>query len=1450
MLDRILYFSIHNKLIVALGTLALILWGVWAASKLPIDAVPDITNNQVQVITYSPSLSPSEVERLITAPLELSLSNMPDLVELRSISRFGLSVITAVFDDQTEIYKARQLVSERLAIASRSIPSRYGQPELGPVSTGLSEIFQYLIVPKKGYESRYSLAELRSTQDWIVRKGLLGTPGVADVSSFGGEVKQFEVAVSPFKLRSFGLSIQDIWTALEKNNANTGGAYIEKGPQAWFVRTEGLVRDLDQIAAIPVGKNNAGLPLLIRDVAKVQLGHPVRFGALTQGQQGEGVGGIVLMLKGENSGMVTQAVEQRMETIRRMLPEGLEIQVYLNRTHLVARAISTVRNNLMEGALIVIFVLVLILGNLRAGLIVASVIPLAMLFALGMMQFFGVSGNLMSLGAIDFGLIVDGAVIIVEATLHHLHIQKWSRPLTSQEMDREVYNSASKIRSSAAFGEIIILIVYLPLLALVGIEGKMFRPMAQTVAFAIAGAFILSLTYVPMVSALFLSRKPFSGPKLSDRIMDRIFHAYKPVLQFFLPHSRKVILASVLAFAGSLILFFSLGGEFIPSLDEGDFAVETRLVPGTSLDKTIQVSLDAARILEARFPEVRQVVGKIGTSEIPTDPMPFEACDLMVLLKEKSEWPSGRTREELVKEMEEALAVIPGVRFGFQQPIQMRFNELMTGAKQDVAIKIYGEDLDRLAEFASKAGELAAKVDGVEDLYVEQVTGLPEIQIRIRFDQLARYGLSVEQVNQTVEMAFAGSVAGQVYEGDRRYDLVVRLEEGSRKELDHVRGLFVNLPSGAPPIPLSEVADVDFRLGPNQIQRDNSHRRVTVAFNVRGRDVESLVAELDAVFRKKLPLPAGYYYSVGGQFQNLKEAKSRLMVAVPIALLLILALLFFTFHSVIQSLMIFSAIPLSAIGGILALWLRDMPFSISAGVGFIALFGVAVLNGIVLIGECNRLRAEGETDPDRILLEATHVRLRPVLMTALVASFGFLPMALSTGSGAEVQKPLATVVIGGLISATLLTLFVLPALYRVTFRKVLTAIVLLVLFAGLSTNELKAQSQKLSEKEWVRLALERNPVLQSYRLEAEARLKNQGSAKDLGKTQFLVQGGQYNSYFQDQNFQFLHTFPAAGSRIANGKWLQAQALQSEIIAKKWALETELQVRTVVEDIRFSQEKQNFYRQQDSLLQAWKTTTSIRVNKGDLNPADLDFARLQVEELKSRIGIEKGEELAFFESLKKLVGEKSGSNLEVGDFEIYQAPIQDPESGVPATHPEIEELVRQTEGLKALAQLELRQSGPEFGIGYFNQSLRGIPLANGELATWNNRFQGFQFSMSIPWFRKPIQSRQAFYRSLLLSAEKSKEAKAEELNARLRSAYQQWKALAQSLDSYEKDILPLLKRIQSRILLDAQLGNAGPAEVFPIQQKILQSGEQVLNLRHLQRRLQVQIQYLLQKSILP
>lgn len=1029
MLDTIIHYSIKNKLIIGLFTLGLVIWGSYSLMKLPIDAVPDITNNQVQIITSAPSQSALDIERLVTFPIEQTMATIPDIHEVRSFSRFGLSVVTIVFKDNVDVYWARQQVNERLTVAAGQIPPGIGTPEMSPITTGLGEIFQYIVRPKEGFEKKYDASELRTIQDWIVRRQLLGTPGVADVASFGGYLKQYEIAIDPDKLRSYNLSMSQIFTALEKNNQNTGGAYIDKKPNAYFIRSEGLIKSPEDIGKIVVTNTQSGTPVLIRDIAAVQFGHATRYGAMTYNSEGEVVGAIVMMLKGENSSAVVGRVKERVKQIEKTLPEGVTIDVFLDRSDLVGRAIGTVEKNLIEGALIVILVLVLFLGNLRAGLIVASVIPLAMLFAVSMMNVFGVSGNLMSLGAIDFGLIVDGAVIIVEATMHHLGLRKRTVRLTQSEMDDEVYESASKIRTSAAFGEIIILIVYLPILALVGVEGKMFKPMAQTVAFAILGAFILSLTYVPMVSALFLNKNISHKRNFSDKMMDFFNRMYQPIIKGALRMKFIVVALAVGLLAITLVIFMRMGGEFLPTLEEGDFAVETRVLTGSSLSYTVDAASKAAEVLLREFPdEVEEVVGKIGSSEIPTDPMPIEACDLMVILKPKDDWVKASSREELAEKMAETLEEVPGVLFGFQQPIQMRFNELISGVRQDVAVKIFGEDLSVLATLADQVGKVASGVDGVKDLYVEQVDGLPQIVISINRDEVAKYGLDIETVNQTINSAFAGQAAGIVFEGERRFDLTVRLASVNRQSIEDVRNLFITSPKGEQ-IPLKQLAEVEFKIGPNQIQREDAKRRIIVAFNARGRDIASIVEELQGKIDKGVDFPVGYYATYGGQFENLKEAQARLSVALPVALLLIFLLLFFTFGSIKQSILIFMAIPMAAIGGVLALLLRGMPFSISAGIGFIALFGVAVLNGIVLIAEFNRLKKEGETDLEDIVLKGTSVRLRPVLMTAAVASLGFLPMALATSAGAEVQKPLATVVIGGLVSSTALTLIVLPCLY-------------------------------------------------------------------------------------------------------------------------------------------------------------------------------------------------------------------------------------------------------------------------------------------------------------------------------------------------------------------------------------------------------------------------------------
>ncbi|MDD7046068.1 MAG: CusA/CzcA family heavy metal efflux RND transporter [Prevotella sp.] len=1029
MFQRLITYSIHHKLVVGIFTLALVAWGVWSLVNLPFDSTPDITDNQVQVITQAPSLGAQEVEQYITTPIEMALANIPRLQERRSISRSGLSVITLVFDDDADIYWARSQVNQMLETATKDLPKNT-DTEMGPVATALGEIYHYTVRAKKGYEHKYSLTQLRTIQDWIVRKQLSGTPGVAEVSGWGGYVKQYEVAIDNDRLNANGITVGDVFTALEKNNANTGGSYIEEHSAQYYIRGLGTVKTLADIAAIPV-KTVGSTPVRVGDVATVDYGHATRFGAVTRNGEGEVVAGIAIMLKGENFQQVSRNVKERIAQIQKSLPEGVVIEPFIDRTDLVNRVEGTIAHNLIEGGLIVVFVLILFLGNWRAGLVVASVIPLSMLFAFGMMQTFGIAGNLMSLGAIDFGMIVDSAVIIVEAVVTHINGSAGRYPslrLTRQEMDEEVHFSASRIRQSAAFGEIMIMIVYIPLMTLVGIEGKMFRPMALTVFFAILGAFILSLTYVPMASALMLSRKVHTRATLSDRMIAKLQSCYRPVLDWVLVQRRNVITGAVALFCVSLVGFKYLGGEFIPSLEEGDFAVEMSMAQGTSLSQMVESCTKAEQLLKAEYPEVKQVVSRIGSAEIPTDPMPVERADIMIALKPKAEWTSATTTPELMEKMEETLKTIPGLEAEISQPIQMRNNELLTGIKQDVAIKIFGDDLPTLSRQADKVKRLIEGVKGVSGIFVEEVSGLPQIQVRYNHERMAEYGLSVDEVNQLLETTFAGGVAGAVYEGEKKFDLVVRMAD-TRRTAEQLGSLYVPL-SGGGSVPIGQIADVVYESAPAQVSHENGARRIYVGFNVKGRDVQSTVADIQNILDRKLKMPEGYYYTYGGEFQNLQSATHRLAVVVPVALIVILLLLYATVKNVRESLFVFSAIPLAAIGGVWALWLRGMPFSISAGVGFIALFGVAVLNGIVLIGQMNQMEREGVGDIHRRIIDSCMIRLRPVFMTALVASMGFLPMALSHGDGAEVQRPLATVVIGGLVTSTLLTLLVLPAIYK------------------------------------------------------------------------------------------------------------------------------------------------------------------------------------------------------------------------------------------------------------------------------------------------------------------------------------------------------------------------------------------------------------------------------------
>ena len=1062
MFQKLITYSIRHKLVIGVLSIALAIWGVWSLVHLPFDSTPDITDNQVQVITQAPSLGAQEVEQYVTTPVEMALANIPRIQERRSISRSGLSVITLVFDDAADIYWARSQVSQVVEQLEKELPKNT-ETEMGPIATGLGEIYHYTIRAKEGYEHKYSLTQLRAMQDWIVRKQLSGTPGVAEVSGWGGYVKQYEVAINTDQLNASGVSVSEVFDALQRNNANTGGSYIEENSNQYYIRGIGVVKNLEDVANITV-KTVDGTPVKVGDVAKVQLGHATRFGAVTRNGEGEVVAGIAIMLKGENFQEVIKNVKERISQIQKSLPEGVVIEPFIDRTNLVDRVEGTIARNLIEGGLIVIFVLVIFLGNWRAGLVVASVIPLSMLFAFGMMKTFGIDGNLMSLGAIDFGMIVDSAVIIVEAVVTHINTGHFSQPevraaylaqcqnggaatpfaLTQKQMDEEVHFSASRIRQSAAFGEIIIMIVYIPLMTLVGIEGKMFRPMALTVFFAILGAFILSLTYVPMASSLMLSRKVHTRKTFSDRVIEKLQAWYRPVLDLVLARNKDVITGAVALFCVSIVGFKYLGGEFIPSLEEGDFAVEMSMSQGTSLSQMVESCTKAEKQLKKEYPEIKQVVSRIGSAEIPTDPMPVERADIMIALKPKVEWTSAKTTPELMEKMEETMSAIPGLEAEISQPIQMRNNELLTGIKQDVAIKIFGDDLDVLTQQAGKVKKMIEDVPGVSGIFVEEVAGLPQIQVKYNHEKMAAYGVSVDDISEILETTFAGAVAGSLYEGDKKFDIVLRMDP-SQRNVESLEQLSIPLKDGTD-IPLSQVADIDYSPAPAQVSHEDGARRIYVGFNVKGRDVQRTVEDIQEILDEKLKLPDGYYYNYGGEFENLQSATNRLMVVIPIALVIILLLLYATVKNVRESLFVFSAIPLAAIGGVWALWLRGMPFSISAGVGFIALFGVAVLNGIVLIGQMNQMQREEKT-ADKLsasigvtelihhrIIESCMVRLRPVLMTALVASMGFLPMALSQGDGAEVQRPLATVVIGGLITSTLLTLLVLPAIYK-TFTK-------------------------------------------------------------------------------------------------------------------------------------------------------------------------------------------------------------------------------------------------------------------------------------------------------------------------------------------------------------------------------------------------------------------------------
>lgn len=1404
MIERIIRFSIKNKIIIGLFALALVAWGTYSLVHLPIDAVPDITNNQVQVISRAPSLAVQEVESFITAPVEVSVANIPNVVELRSISRLGLSVVTIVFKDNVDIYWARQQIGERLREAEDQIPQGLAKIEMAPISTGLGEIFQYTLEIKDGYKDMFTPMDLRTYQDWIVRRQMLGTPGVADVNSYGGFVKQYEIAVKPDRLRSMNLSLTDIFEALENNNENTGSAYIDKKPEAYFIRGIGLVKTLDDIENIVI-KNVNGIPVLVRDVATVQFGHATRYGALVS-DTSEAVGGVVMMLKGANANEVIGQVKEKITSIQKSLPAGIEITPYLDRTDLVDRAIGTVTRNLLEGALIVIFILVLLLGNFRAGIIVASVIPLAMLFAIGMMQLFGVSGNLMSLGAIDFGLIVDGAVIIVESIVHRITLSKHHhtgiKRLTQPQMDEEVFQASSKIRTAAAFGEIIILIVYLPILALVGIEGKMFKPMGQVVSFAILGAFILSLTWVPMISSLFLSKNTEHKRNISDKIMDFMHKAFNPVIAFALRRKLVIIITSVVLFIGSLFLFTRLGGEFIPQLEEGDLAGLVITLQGGSPSNTVEEVKRANTILRNNFPEIKHLICKIGPGEIPTDPTPMETGDYIITLKPKSEWTTTETREELVEKMEEKLAVMAGVKFEFSQPIQLRFNELMTGSRQDVAIKLFGDNLDTLALKAAQIEEYIQNIEGVTDINVEKVTGLAQIQVEYNRPRMAQYGVSVTDINNILKAAFAGSSAGVVFDEEKRFDLVVRLDEAHRRDISDVKNLSIALPDGRL-IPLDQLASVEIKTGPAQVSRENTKRRLTIGFNVRGRDVESVVEDASSKLDANLTLPVGYYATFGGQFENLIAARERLAVAVPVALLLIFVLLFFTFHSLKQTILIYTAVPMAAIGGVVALWLRDMNFSISAGVGFIALFGVAVLNGIVLIAEFNRLEKEGVSDITERVLQGLKTRLRPVLMTAAVASLGFLPMALSTSAGAEVQKPLATVVIGGLITSTLLTLVVLPVLYIIFTkrnfklpskkRKLNTGglAMILVLLGTFFFNKAEAQQAKqITLQNAIQLALDSNLAVRSAAYSVDVQKALKGSSRDIPKTAIEGQYGQFNSYSKDNSFTISQSFAFPSVYINQNKLANANIKSSEWQQKFSQLEITTQVKQTYWQLAYLYSKQKLLKYQDSLYSGFLRAAELRAKTGETNRLEMITARSQSLEIKNQL-------LQTTANIDVLI-QRLQTLLNV-DYALIPADTVLRRSGyitlsdtsAVSSNPSLRYTQQQVEIARIEKNLERSRMMPDFSIGYFSQTMQGIQDVNGIPGTFGtgDRFTGIQAGISIPLWFAPYTSKTKAAKIKQQVASTNAEYYTKSLSGSYQALLSEYGKFNNSIEFYEKQAVP-------------------------------------------------------------
>lgn len=1395
MINKIISFSIKNKLIIGIMMIAWIGLGVYSMKEVPIDAVPDITNNQVQVITVSPNLGTEDIEQFVTYPVELAMANLPEVTEIRSISRFGLSVVTVVFNDDFGTYLPRQLVGEKLNEIKSQIPQQFGEPFMGPISTGLGEIYQYTLEVEPEYTSKYSLSELREIQDWIVKRQMAMLEGVVEVNSIGGNNKQYEIAINPNELKNMGVSMHEIFHALETNNSNTGGAYIVKDRMANFIRGEGLARSIEDLEKIVVKTEN-NTPILIKDIATVRYGKAIRYGALTKDGKGEAVGGMVMLLKDGNSNDVIERVKSRVAEIQKSLPEGVSIVPFLDRAKLIAKTTGTVRNNLLEGGLIVIFVLVIFLGNFRGGLIVASTIPLSLLFAFIMMNVFGVWSNLMSLGAIDFGIIVDGAVIIVESVVFMIYKRVKNGEnlkMTNADLDDISYKSSSKMMNAAFFGQLIILIVFLPILALTGVEGKMFTPMALTFSFAVIGAMILCLTYVPMASAIFMSKNINVKEGFGDKFIKKLSNWYEPLLVWVLGKRILILSISVFFLVSSGFIFSRMGGEFIPQLDEGDIAFHALLKPGSSLEEMTATSTKIERLILKNYPQVEHVVSRIGVAEIPTDPMPMDIADIFVILKPEGEWKSDQSKEEMIVSMKKDVSVLVGVNYEFTQPIEMRFNELLTGVREDVAIKIYGDNLDTLAKKATEIEKLIANIEGVGDMRAEATKGLPQMTIHYDRDRVAQYGLNIDELNKTISTAFSGESAGFVFENEKRFDIVVRLKEDYRRSIKDIKNLFVTLPNGSQ-IPLNQVASIDYKAGPMQISREGTNRRIYVGINVRGRDVESLIKEIQTILDEKLNLPSGYYLRYGGAFENLQKAKERLTIVVPVALALIFVLLFFALKSFSQSVMIYMSIPLSAIGGVYALWLRDMPFSISAGIGFIVLFGVAVLNGLVLVSSFNDLKLEGVTSLRERIIRGTKERIRPIFLTASTDILGFLPMALSTSSGAEVQRPLATVVIGGLLTSSFLTLIVLPILYNLLEERKkerissgkgvkLTAIVVLVSCAFIAQpTKVFSQSDSISTVEQaIEIAMANNKQLQAKASEVSKQEALKKTSFDLGKTDFDIQYGQFNSYENDfafsinQNFKF-PTYYSNQSKWAEEK-IKSSALQQDITAN----ELKRKIKETWYQIQYLQSKKALLVYQDSVYQKFQKATQIRYETEASTLLEKTTAEAKVMQLKVQLEEVESDIQIQFQKLSLYL------NLEIKSIPTSNQKLSfQLDSTSLADNPSLKFMHQQVSLLKSEEKLNKSKVLPEFKIGYFNQSMIGVQSINGvdQNIDGSTRFSGITAGISIPIWAKPDIAKVNATKLDVQTKEMQSEYFNEMLQSQVAQSLQEYNKLSKSLAYFE------------------------------------------------------------------